>query len=291
MKSTFGEKVFYTFCYIFLALAALSCLIPLMNLLALSFSGAEAVTSGKVSLFPVDFSFESYKTLFKITPILGAFKNSVILTIIGVLLNITLSIMTAYPLSRTYFAGRAFFSKIIVFTMLISGGILPNFILMKSLGLINTYGAVWLVTMISTYNVLIMKTFFQNIPIELTEAAHVDGCGEFRLLLQIILPLSKALLATMVLFYMVGNWNEFLNTLMFISEPKKYTMTVVVQEMIRNSTMLTDAAFMDPETAKHMTGEGIQAAGIFVMMLPMLIVYPFLQRFFIEGVMLGSIKG
>jgi len=291
MKPTIGEKIFSIFCHVFLAMAALSCLIPLLNLLSISFSGASAVTSGKVSLFPVDPSLESYKILFNISPILGAFKNSVFFTIVGVTLNIIFSIMAAYPLSRTYFAGRAFFSKFIVFTMLFSGGILPNFLLMKSLGLIGNYGAIWLVIMISTYNVLIMKTFFQNIPLELSEAAHVDGCGEFRLLLQIILPLSKALLATMVLFYTVANWNEFMNTLMFINNPKKYTMTVVVQEMIRNSKMLTDAAYMDPETAKSMTGDGIQAAGVFVMMVPMLTIYPFLQRFFIKGVMLGSIKG
>ncbi|EMS69436.1 carbohydrate ABC transporter permease [Ruminiclostridium cellobioparum] len=291
MKASREEKIFYAFCYILLTLAALSCLIPLLNLFSISVSSADAVVSGKVSILPVEWSLESYKTLFKISPILGAFKNSLLLTVAGVILNLVFSILTAYPLSRPYFKGRAFFSKFIVFTMLISGGILPNFILMKSLGLINSYGSVWLITLISTYNVLIMKTFFQNIPIELSEAAYVDGCGEFRLMLQIILPLSKALLATMTLFYMVANWNEFLNTLMFIADPKKYTMTVVVQEMIRNSTMLTDAAFLDPETAKNMTGDGIQAAGIFVMMLPMLCVYPFLQRFFIKGVMLGSIKG
>ncbi|MBC7884472.1 MAG: carbohydrate ABC transporter permease, partial [Saprospiraceae bacterium] len=224
-------------------------------------------------------------------PIIRAFKNSLLVTVVGVFLNITFSVLAAYPLSRPYFKGRAFFSRFIVFTMLISGGILPNFMLMKSLGLINSYGSIWLITLISTYNVLIMKSFFQNIPIELSEAASVDGCGEFRLLVQIILPLSKALLATMTLFYMVANWNEFLNTLMFIGDPKKYTLTVVVQEMIRNSSMLTDAAFMDPEVAKNMTGEGIQAAGIFVMMIPMLCAYPFLQKFFVKGVMLGSIKG
>ncbi|MDF2548871.1 MAG: carbohydrate transporter permease [Anaerosolibacter sp.] len=291
MKANRDEKIFSAICHVFVTMAAISCLIPLMNLFSISISGAEAVVSGKVSIFPVQLSFESYKTLFKISPVIRAFRNSLFLTVVGVFLNIAFSVLAAYPLSRPYFKGRAFLSKFIVFTMLISGGILPNFILMKSLGLINSYGSIWLITLISTYNVLIMKSFFQNIPNELSEAACVDGCGEFRLLIKIILPLSKALLATITLFYMVANWNEFLNTLMFIGDPKKYTMTVVVQEMIRNSSMLSDAAFMDPETAKNMTGEGIQAAGIFVMMVPMLCAYPFLQRYFVKGVMLGSIKG
>jgi putative aldouronate transport system permease protein len=290
MKPTKQEKIFDIVCYSFLTLAALSCFIPLINVISLSFSSARAVATGEVGILPIEFSLESYKIIFKITPVLGAFKNSLILTGVGVTLNMFFSTMAAYPLSRSYFLGRAFFSKFIIFTMLCSGGILPNFILMKNLGLINSYGSVWLITLMSTYNVLIMKTFFQNIPKELNEAAEIDGCGEFGVLLKIILPLSKPLLATMMLFYMVGNWNEFMNTLIFINNPAKYTLTVVVQEMIRNGRMLSEAIF-DPETAKNMTSEGIQAAGMFVMMVPMLVIYPFMQRFFVKGVMLGSVKG
>ncbi|KRF10283.1 ABC transporter permease [Paenibacillus sp. Soil766] len=289
MKATFGEKLFYAANYFLLSLAGLSCMLPLIHLFAISLSDPGAIMSGRVTLWPVHWNVLSYEALITGTRIVEAFRNSVLITIVGVVLSMTASTLVAYPLSKPYFFGRRFFSMAIVFTMMFGGGLIPNYLLIKSLGLINSYWAIWLPGLISTYNMWVMKTFFQNIPVELENAARIDGCGEFGLLLRIILPTSLPMIATISLFYAVGNWNNFFGVLIYIHDTSKLNLAVLVQQMV--------FAASDPNLALQsdmqelITPEGVKAAGVLIMIIPMLIVYPFIQKHFVKGVMIGSLKG
>jgi putative aldouronate transport system permease protein len=200
------------------------------------------------------------------------------------------TILAAYPLSRKYFYCRKFFTMFCVFTMLFSGGLIPTFLVVKSLGLVNNYGALWLPGLVSTYNMLVLRTFFQNIPSELEEAARIDGCSEWQLIWRIYLPLSLPVLATLSLFYAVGYWNAFMSVLIYIIDTAKYNLSVLINNMIRNQTLL-DPNYIQAADIAQATPDGVRAAGIIVMIIPMMMVYPFLQKYFVKGVMLGSIKG
>jgi len=290
MKATKSEKIFYILNYFMLTLAGLSCLLPLLHIIAVSLSSPESVMSGNVGIWPVEGSIESYLLILKGTPIVNAFKNSVVITIVGVFLSMAATILAAYPLSRKYFYARNFFTMFIVFTMLFGGGLIPSYLVIKSIGLVNSYWALWLPGLISTYNMLVLRTFFQNIPEELEEAARMDGCSEWRLIIQIFLPLSLPTIATLSLFYAVGYWNSFMNVLIYINKTSKFNLSVLVNQMIRSQALL-DPTYIQAEDISMATPEGIRAAGIMIMVVPMLLVYPFLQKYFVKGVMLGSIKG
>jgi putative aldouronate transport system permease protein len=290
MKATRGENIFYAINYILLLIIGISCFFPLLHIMALSISSQSAIMSGKVVVIPVEMTGNSFGILIKGTPIVNAFKNSVIITFVGVALSMFATILAAYPLSRSYFIGRKFFTMFCVFTMLFSGGLIPSYLVVKSLGLVNTYGALWLPGMVSTYNMLIMRTFFKNIPNELEEAARIDGCGEVQLIFRIFLPLSLPVMATLSLFYGVSYWNAFMSVLIYIVSTAKYNLSVLINNMIRNQTFLTQS-YVSAEELVTVTPEGVRAAGIMVMVIPMLIVYPLLQQYFVKGTMLGSIKG
>ncbi|CAM4163563.1 carbohydrate ABC transporter permease [Paenibacillus alkaliterrae] len=289
MRASNGEKVFYGVNYLVLLLITLSCILPFLNIVALSLSDAKAVMSGQVSLLPVGFTFFSYKSLFEGTPIVNAFWNNIEITLIGTFLSLAVTIMAAYPLSRKQFYARRFFTMAMVFTMIFSGGLIPTYLIVQKLGLVNSYYSLWLPGLVSTYNMLIMRSYFSNIPSEIDEAARIDGCGELRLLFRIMLPLSKPVLATIALFYGVGYWNAFMSVLIYINDTSLYNMTVLVQSMIMSTTAVQD--FSDPAMIANLTPEGIRSAAVIVMVLPILLVYPFLQKYFVKGVMLGSIKG
>ncbi|MDQ1914701.1 carbohydrate ABC transporter permease [Paenibacillus sp. GD4] len=291
MKMSMGEKWFYGVNYIILSLAALSCILPIFHIVSLSLSSSEAITLGQVGLWPVQFSLEAYNKLITGTDVLGAFQNSLVITIVGTALNMLFTILTAYPLSRSYFYGRRFFTLAIVFTMLFTAGLIPNYLLIKSLGLLNSYFALWLPALISAYNLLILRTFFESVPVEIEEAARIDGCGEWRIIIQIIMPLSLPVIATVSLFYGVNHWNAFFNVLIYINDPAKANLSVLVQNMIRSQSLLAEMAMLDPDAFRSLTPESIKSAGIIVMVLPMLIVYPFLQKYFVKGVLIGSVKG
>ncbi|AIQ18843.1 MULTISPECIES: carbohydrate ABC transporter permease [Paenibacillus] len=289
MKDTRGEQVFYTLNYIVLSLIALSCILPLLNVTALSLSGANAVMAGRVGLWPVDFSLFSFESLFKGTPIVRSFWNSVEITLIGTALSMAVTIMAAYPLSRKQFYSRRFFTMAMVFTMIFNGGLIPTYLVVQKLGLVNSYGALWLPGLVSTYNMLIMRSSFENLPKEVDEAARIDGCSELGLLFRIVLPLSKPMLATLALFYGVGYWNSFMSVMIYINDTVKFNMTVLVQNMIKSTSLVQD--FSDPTMVSNLTPEGVRSAAVIVMIVPILAVYPFLQKYFVKGVMLGSIKG
>lgn len=290
MKSTTGEKIFYAINNVILGLLALTCFLPLLHELSLSLSGNSAIMAGRVSFFPVKFTLDSYKAVFIGTPILSSFTNSVVITVVGTAISMVATILAAYPLSKSYLYARRQFTMLMVFTMLFSGGLIPSYLVIRGLGLIDSYWALWLPGAISTYNMLILRTFFVNIPQELEEAARIDGCREVRLLVQIYLPLSKACLATLTLFYAVGLWNSFQSVLIYINSTSKYNLTVLVNNMIRNQTLLNDE-YLQAADLEMLTPQGVQSAGVMVMIVPIMCVYPFLQKYFVKGVMLGSVKG
>ena len=290
MQSTRGERVFYAVNYAFVTLIALTCLLPLIYEISLSLSSSRAISSGWVSLWPIEPCFDNYKLIFKGTPILRSFKNSVIITGIGTAFSMCATILAAYPLSKPYMYARKQMTMLCVFMMLFGGGMIPTYLVIRDLGIIDTYWALWLPGLVSTYNMLVMRTFFTNISGELEDAARIDGCNEVRLLVQIYLPLSLPCIATIALFYAVGFWNMFQSVLIYINSTAKYNLSVLVNNMIREQLIITND-FIQAEDISTATPQGVQAAGIIVMIFPIMCVYPFLQRYFVKGVMLGSVKG
>jgi putative aldouronate transport system permease protein len=293
MKPTLGEKVFYICNYVVLSIIALSCLLPLLHITALSLSDSHSVVSGFVTFWPQGWTFQAYEGLLKGSNVIGAFKNSVVITVVGVALSMCFSVLVAYPLSRSYMYGRKSLTLFMVFTMLFGGGLIPSYLVVNGLGLVNSYFALWLPALVNTYNMLVMKTFFENIPGELVEAARIDGCNEVGLLRKVIIPISMPMVATIALFYGVSYWNAFMHVLIYINDTDKFNLSVLVQQMVRSQSILTELevnSFVQDEEMQ-MTPESIKAAGIMVMVLPMLLVYPLLQKHFVKGVMIGSIKG
>lgn len=291
MKDSLGDKVFFAFNYAVLGLLSLSCLFPILHILALSLSDNASIMTGQVSIFPEGFQLESYRRLIEGTNIIKAFWNSIEITVVGTLLSMLFTILAAYPLSRSYFYMRKKLTMAIVFTMVFSGGLIPTYLVVKSLGLVDNYGALWIPALVSAYNMLILKTFFEGIPEELINAARIDGCNEFNLLTHVIMRISGPVLATLTLFYGVGFWNAFMDVMIYINSSDKTNLTVMVQQMVSSQNMLDNVTLSKEEAEMLMTPEGIQASAIMIMIIPMLVVYPFLQKYFVKGVMIGSIKG
>lgn len=293
MKATRGEKIFYAVNYVVLIVLGLTCLFPLLNTIALSLSDIHEIQSGRVTIYPIGWNTDAFSSLIEGTRIVEAFRNSVVITVVGVAFSMIATIITAYPISRRIFIGRKGFTLAIVFTMLFSGGLIPTYLVVKSLGLVNSYFALWLPGLISAYNLLVMRTFFENIPDEVDDAARMDGCTELGYLIRIVLPLSLPVIATLTLFYGVGYWNMFLNVLIYINETDKFNLMVLVQNMIKSQSLLQELvnSGVTGDTQVEVVPESIKAAGVLVVVLPMLAVYPFIQKFFVKGVMLGSVKG
>lgn len=272
-----------------LALLAFAALFPFVNIIAVSFSSSRAINAAEVFMWPVEFNISAYHNLIRDGQLLVAMKNTVQITLIGTLLNMLFTIMAAYPLSKQRLKGRGLMLMAILFTMLFSGGLIPNFLLINSYGLVNSYWALWLPALISAYNMFVMKSFFENLPEELEESAAIDGASELTILRRIILPLSKPVLAALTLFYAVGWWNSYMNVLIYIRSTNKTSLMVKLYQMID----LVSPELLKGEGVTEMliTPEGIRAAAIVIAMAPILFVYPFLQKHFVKGVLLGSIKG
>jgi putative aldouronate transport system permease protein len=297
MKVSPGERVFYWVNYVFLTAIALGCLYPFLYIIATSFSSSRAVSSGEVFLWPVEFNLEAYKQLLLDGQIFNSMKNTVLLTVVGTFLCMLSTVLTAYSLSKKRLRGRGFVMGLIVFTMMFGGGMIPNFLLIRSLGLMDSYWALWLSGLQSTYNMIVLRTFFQGIPESLEEAAMIDGAGDPYILFRIVLPLSGAALATITLFYAVGWWNAYFAPMMYISSTVKFPLMVKLKAMLDTAQMLT------VQTQTGMGGEGsmmqqtmvaaetYKAATILISVLPIMCVYPFLQKYFVKGVMIGSVKG
>ncbi|WP_078395690.1 carbohydrate ABC transporter permease [Shouchella patagoniensis] len=278
--------------YIIIGLITLIVLYPLVYVLSASFSDPGAVLRGELWLFPIDPTLDSYSRVFQNEDIWTGFRNTFLYTTLGTALNLGLSIMIAYPLSRRDFYGRSLLTIFLVFTMFFSGGMVPTYLLVRDLGMLNTIWAVIVPGAVSVYNVIIIRTFFQNIPNELRESADLDGCSNIQYLLKILLPLSKPVIAVMILFYGVSQWNAFFDALIYLTNRDLFPLQLFLREMLIQGQLSDMVQVSDSTLDAHaLTVEGIKYAVVIVASLPMLILYPFLQRFFVKGVMIGSIKG
>lgn len=268
-------------------------LYPVYYIIINSISGSLAVGANKVILFPIDINFNAYSVIIKDSSIVRAFMNSVFYTVIGTAISVMLTAMCAYPLSRKDFFGRKFFVSIIMFTMFFSGGIIPLFLTITDLKMYDTIWAVLLPSAISVYNVIVMRTFFQGIPYELTESAYIDGANDIKIFIKIILPLSMPIIATMTLFYGVGNWNTFYNALMFLSDKDKYPIQLVLRSIVMDGATSELAFSMGSESASSamIDTRSIKYAVVTATTLPIMLIYPFVFKYFKKGVMIGSIKG
>lgn len=285
-------KVFYGINYVLVTIVVLTMLFPLLNIVATSFSSENAIITNRVSVWPVEFTANTYKQVVERTQIFNAMKNTVILTVVGTAINMVVTICGAYPLSKSRLTGRNVFLVMVTLTMLFGAGLIPNFMLIKSLGLMNTYWAIWLPGAVSTYNMIVMKTFFSGIPMSLEESAYIDGANDLRILWSIILPLSLPSIATITLFYAVGHWNAYFNMILYITSSSKKVLQQVLRDLINSSSATEQLQLTDSSDAMQpIASESIKAVAIVIATLPIMCFYPFLQKYFTKGVMIGAIKG
>lgn len=293
IRKSWGDRVFMAGIYLFLTAVLIIILYPLIYVVSASFSSPAAVAAGRVFLLPVEPTLMGYEAVFQNTKIVTGFLNSIFYLVVGTTVNLIMTMLAAYPLSRKEFYGRKVVTTIFVFTMYFSGGLVPSFMLMKNLGLLDTRAVMIVPVAMSVWNVIIARTYLQTtIPDELFEAASMDGCSEIRFLLKIVMPLAKPIMAVLVLYYGVAHWNSYFNAMMYLQSPELQPLQIVLREILLlgnvDMTMITDAAALE-----KMQGLSnlLKYAVIVVASLPMMCIYPFVQKHFVKGVMVGSLKG
>jgi putative aldouronate transport system permease protein len=268
----------------------LLCLLPFLHIIAISLSSKQAVLSGQVSIFPRELDFHAYEIVFKDSRMLKSMGLTILLTVSYTVISMVMSICAAYPLTKDRLKGRSVFMLIIVFTMFFSGGLIPDYLLVKELGLLDNLLSLIVPGMISAFNLIILRTFFFSIPASLEESAYLDGSSHLGTLVRIVLPLSMPVLATLSLFYAVSRWNGFMDALFYITNADLYPIQLKLYQVVMNS-MVTDLTAQEGVTQVDIVPEGIKAAAIMFATTPILIVYPWLQRYFVSGVMIGAVKG
>ena len=274
------------FAHIFTIIFCLIVLYPVLNTVARSFSGNYAIAANKVTIFPVDFTLKSYKYVFENPRVLRSFANAIFYTALGVTCNLAATVLMAYPLSKSKLMGRSFILKMMMFTMYFSGGLIPTYLLVAKLGLRDSIWSLIIPNIIHTSNCIIMINGFRATPESLYEAAYLDGAGDFQVFVRIALPLAKATIASLCLFFFMGHWNDFFTPMLYLDTATKMPLQVVLRSMlIEENTIEMDTG------AIALTPEGIKGAVIFITMVPVMIVYPLAQRYFVGGVMMGSVKG
>ena len=292
LRDSRGDKIFNFICYAVVTLLTLMCLYPVYLVLINSFSYPEAVAVGKVTLIPIGFSLECFQMVFEEKQLMTGYLNSIIYLVVGTLYNLALTIPAAYALSKKGLMGGSLVMKMIIFTMYFGGGLIPFFITMQSYGLIDTRWVVILCGGVGTTNLIIARTFFQSgVPNELEEAAEIDGCTPAQTFFKIVLPLSKAMLSVITLYYAVGRWNGYTTSLYYQPTAQEYHS---LQMVLRKILLLAKHVYdVDPEMAEYFAkiANQMKYAAIVVASVPLLVVYPFLQKYFEKGVMIGSVKG
>ncbi|MBR4670636.1 MAG: carbohydrate ABC transporter permease [Butyrivibrio sp.] len=266
------------------------CLYPFLNVLAYSMSGYNAVLSGKVTFYPIDFNVDAYRQILGKTQIWLAMRATTIVTVLGTALSLILTIFAAYALSIKDLPGRKTFTVFILFTMYFSGGMIPTFIVVKSLGMYDTLLSLFLPQAINVFNFIVMRTFFRNLPESLSEAARIDGASYMTILFKIVLPLSIPIIATIGLFYAVAYWNTYFDALLYIKSPEKYTLQLRLKSLLFEGELNNSGANVEGIGTQVMT-QSLKMATVAVSTMPILLVYPWLQKYFVKGVMIGSVKG
>ncbi|WP_114853450.1 carbohydrate ABC transporter permease [Brachybacterium sp. YJGR34] len=291
IKDSTAYKVFTVVNTVALLLLCATMLYPFLMLLAQSFSSAAAINAGQVNLLPVDVNLDTYRAVANNGAFWRSYGNTVVYTVIGTAIAMTLTTTYAFVLSKKHLRGRGLLIGIAVFTMFFNGGIVPNYVLISSLGMKNTMWAVILPPALSVFNLLVMKAFFENLPTELEEAAHIDGLTWFGIFFRIVLPLSKAVIATMVLFYSVQYWNDWFGAFLYLTETDLFPVTLFLRNLIAGaSTAASEGAAASGGSAADLNAN-IQSVTMILILIPILCVYPFVQRYFVSGIMLGSVKG
>lgn len=291
-SKTLSYRITTFFIYFFLLLAAFISLAPLMNTIAMSFSSSGAASSGKVGFIPVDFTLGAYKKIMNDGAFWRAFGVSLQRVVLGGIINLSLVVTMAFPLSRStkQFRHRNIYMWTLMFTMLFNGGIIPTYIVVTKMGLINTLWALILPGAVSVYNVILMMNFFRNIPSSLEEAALMDGASPWTILFKIFLPMSLPSLATITLFVIVGHWNSFFDGLIYINDQTKIPLQTYLQQLSLSTEAMKEATAEEMKSMKELSSLTLNSAKILVSMIPILIIYPLLQRFLVSGLVLGSVK-
>lgn len=287
------DKTYYSVVYTLVTLLTLIVLLPLTNVLACSFSAPESVASGKVLLWPVNFSVSGYERVFNTDEIWIGYANTLYYTIVGTFVNVFVTMICAYPLARRGLPYKSFFSFLFAFTMLFSGGLVPTYLLARSLHLLNTRWALIIPGAMGVYQMIVTRTFLvANIPQELLEMSQIDGCNDFRFFWSFVLPLSKAVIAVTVMQYAVGHWNSWFSAFLYLSDDKKYPLQMMLRRiLVMNQIKASD--YVDEETLVAMEGMAdlLKYSLIVVATVPILCAYPFIQKYFVKGIMIGSLKG
>lgn len=271
-----------------LALISITCLIPFLHLLAKSFSSSTAVVSGQVGILPIGFQLKTYEYVFQDKLFLSSFRNSLFITVVGTALALAITTMAAYPLSKKDFRGRRVILLLYVFTMLFYGGTVSIYVFMSTLNLLNTLWCQIIPLVVSQYNLFVMKAFFEELPESIEEAACIDGASQFRTLISIILPLSLPSIATIGLFYAVGYWNGYYHAMLFVTRADVKPLQMYLYDLLNTASNIQE---LDPAVAVNLSQNGVQAACITVGTLPILMAYPFAQKYFVKGFTVGSVKG
>ena len=292
IRGSFGDRVFLLIVTAALTIVLLLVLYPLIYVISSSFSSGRAVTTGRVWLLPVEPTLHGYRTAFQYPQIMRGFQNSVIYTTFGTLLNVAMTILIAYPLSRRDFYGRKVIMMALVFTMMFNGGLIPLYLTVRAVGILNTRLAMVLPQALAVWQVIIARTFFQStIADELVEAAEIDGCSDIRFVWSVVLPLSKPVIAVLVLLYAVGHWNAYFDALVYLHRTELFPLQII----LRNVLILNDATRATMRASEEIAREGLidilKYAVIVIASVPVMILYPFAQKHFVKGVMIGSLKG
>ncbi|WP_400242753.1 carbohydrate ABC transporter permease [Niallia sp. JL1B1071] len=289
MKESKQYKIFKVFNVCILLIIIFCTLYPFINVVAQSFSSESYINSGQVNLFPKGFNVETYQKVLSDTMFWINYKNTVVYTVVGTIISMFLTTIFAYTLSKRRLVGRRFLTVFAVFTMFFNGGLIPNYVLINALGFANSMWAIVIPGAISIYNMLIMKSFFENMPEELEEAASIDGLNTYGILLKIVLPLSKAVIATMVLFYAVAYWNSWFSAFIYLDKKELFPVTIYLRNMIAGTTSGMSAGATSADNLTQISAN-IKSVTMVLTILPILTVYPFVQKYFVSGVMLGSVK-
>ncbi|MEK4298057.1 carbohydrate ABC transporter permease [Oceanobacillus sp. FSL W8-0428] len=295
-KFQLSDKGFDVLNTIFVTIIVLLIVYPLIFVLSASISSPSAVNTGKMWLWPVDISFSGFKTVFQNDAIWSGYRNTIIYTVVGTILHLVILLPCAYALSRKEIAGKQFIMWFILFTMLFNGGLIPTYLVIQSLGMIDTIWAIVVPNVVGAWSILVARAFFQqSIPDQLVEASKIDGATDFHIFFKIVLPLSLPIIAVMALFHAVGLWNQYFNALIYLSDETKYPLQLILREILILNEGMTGGAGSEGGSVNSFaeqieTASLIKYAVIIVSSLPLLIVYPFVQRFFVKGVLIGSVK-
>ncbi len=288
IKDSRGYRAFRVVNVVVLSLVVVVTMYPFVNILAQSLSSEAAINAGQVNVVPRGFNLQTYEVVMGDRAFWRGYANTVLYTVVGTAISMFLTTCFAYAVSRRHLKGRTFFITFAVFTMFFNGGLIPNYVLVTSLGLNNTIWAIVLPNAVSVFNLLVMKTFFEAMPEELEEAAAVDGLNTYGILLRIVLPLSKAVLATMTLFYAVTHWNAWFQAFLYLDRADMFPVTIYLRNMIAGVT--TSTSMQATTESAGQVAANIQSVTMVLTVLPIVMVYPFIQKYFVSGVMLGSVK-